>query len=132
MTVSQAGRDYGVGDLVWTVDPFKIGGDVSRMFAIVTTETHPFQGKQFVGVSLTTTDHLIGHPLSDEYSELGGTPEPSRILPLSIHSPRTSQIQAPPEYDSISDPWQGRLTDEFMKKVVDEILFAFNKDVARV
>ncbi len=59
MKVSYEGREYGLGDVVWTVDPFKLGGDVSRMFAIVTTETHPFQGKQFVGVPLTTTDHLI-------------------------------------------------------------------------
>ena len=81
--------------MVWTVDPFKLGGDISRMFATVTTETHPFQGKQFVGVPLTTTGHLISHPLSNEQWEMGGTPEPSRILPLSIHSPRMSQIQAP-------------------------------------
>lgn len=131
MKVSHEDREYGVGDVVWTVEPSKLGGDLSRMFAIVTTETHPFQGKQSVGVTLTTTDHLVGHPLSDEHWEMGGTPEPSRILPLSIHSPRTSQIQAPSEYNSISDPWQGRLTEDIMKKVVGEILFAFNKDVGR-
>lgn len=128
MTLAHQNRKYGVGDVVWTVDPFKLGGDVSRMFAIVTTETQPFRGKQFVGVTLTTTDHWISHPLSDKHWELGGTPEPTWILPLSIHSPRTSQIQAPLDYDNISDPWQGRLTEDFMNKVVDEIVYAFNKD----
>jgi hypothetical protein len=45
MMVSYESRGYGVGDVVWTVDPSKLGSDASRMFAILTTETHPFQGK---------------------------------------------------------------------------------------
>lgn len=28
------GREYTVGDVVWTVDPFKLGTTVPRMFAI--------------------------------------------------------------------------------------------------
>lgn len=117
------GRRYEVGDVVWTVDPFKLGADVSRLFAIVSTRTHPFEGEQFVGVTLTTTEHLVAHPLDESHWEMGGTPEQSYILPLSIHTPRASNIQAPPEYEGIDDPWQGRLTDEFIDDVIEEIVW---------
>ena len=129
--IAHQGRQYGIGDVVWTVDPFKHGGDVSRMFATVSTQTHPFQDQQFIGVSITTTDHLIGHPLFDEYWEKGGTPEDSYILPLSIHTPKVSNIQAPPDYENITDPWQGRLDEELMTKVAGEIFSAINFEFKR-
>lgn len=81
------GRAYEVGDVVWTVDPFKLGHDRSRLFAIICTQTHPFEGEQFIGMTVTTTDHLVAHPLEDHHWEIGGTPEQSYILPLSIHTP---------------------------------------------
>lgn len=121
------GREYTVGDVVWTVDPFKLGTTVPRMFAIVSTRTHPFEDEQFVGVTVTTTDHMVAHPLWDEYWEYGGTPEQSYLLPLSIHTPRASTIQAPPDYDSIMDPWQGRLASEFMERVIDEIVWTLRR-----
>lgn len=121
------GRNYTVGDVVWTADPFKRGVTVSRLFAIVSTRTHPFEDEQFVGVTITTTDHLIAHPLRDEYWESGGTPERSYLLPLSIHTPRATNIQPPPNYDSITDPWQGRLSREFMEQVVEEIVWTLRK-----
>lgn len=117
------GREYEVGDVVWTVDPFKSGGSVSRLFAVVSTRTHPFEGEQFVGVTVTTTDHQVAHPPRESHWERGGTPEQSYLLPLSIHSPRAPSVQAPPNYDAITDPWQGRLTDTFVETVVDEIVW---------
>lgn len=121
------GRDYEVGDVVWTVDPFKSGSSLSRLFAIVSTRTHPFEGEQFVGVTITTTNHLIAHPLDGSHWEVGGTPRQSYLLPLSIHSPRATAIQAPPTYDSITDPWQGRLTDELIEMVVEEIVWTLRR-----
>jgi hypothetical protein len=121
------GRQYEVGDVVWTIDPFKLGADVSRLFAILSTRTHPFEGEQFVGVTLTTTNHLVAHPLDHSHWEIGGTPEQSYILPLSIHTPRASNIHAPLEYDSINDPWQGRLTDELIENVIEEIVWTLRK-----
>lgn len=121
------GREYDVGDVVWTVDPFKLGGDVSRLFAIISTRTHPFEGEQFVGVTLTTTDHLVAHPLDDSHWEVGGTPEQSYILPLSIHTPRAVNIQAPPKYDRIDDPWQGRLTDDLIDDIIEEIVWTLRQ-----
>jgi hypothetical protein len=55
------GREYRMGDVVWTVDPFEHGTDVARMFAIVSTRTHPFEGQQFVGAGVTTTGHQVAH-----------------------------------------------------------------------
>jgi hypothetical protein len=121
------GRAYEVGDVVWTVDPFKLGRDRSRLFAIICTRTHPFEGEQFIGVTVTTTDHLVAHPLEPHHWEVGGTPEQSYILPLSIHTPRADNIQAPKKYDEINDPWQGRLTDKFVKRVIDELIWTIRK-----
>lgn len=121
------GREYAVGDVVWTVDPFNYGTAVPRLFAIVSTRTHPFEGEQFVGVTVTTTSHLVAHPLRDEYWEVGGAPKESYLLPLSIHTPRPSTIQAPPNYDSITDPWQGRLTGEFINQVIGEIVWTLRQ-----
>lgn len=122
------GREYEVGDVVWTVDPFKLGSDVCRMFAIVSTRTHPFEGEQFLGATVTTTDHMLAHPLKDEDWIHGGTPEDSYLLPLSLHTPRSSNVQAPPEYDEITDPWQGRLTDDLVEKVTEEIVWTLRKE----
>lgn len=122
----QRGVEYEVGDVVWTVDPFKLGSDVSRMFAVISTDTYPFEDQQFIGVAITTTSHLISHPLPDRYWDVGRTPEESYILPLSIHSPKISNIQAPPNYNAITDPWQGRLKSEFVEKVIGEITFTLN------
>lgn len=121
------GREYTVGDVVWTVDPFKLGITVPRLFAIVSTRTHPFEGEQFVGVTVTTTDHMVAHPLLDEYWEYGGAPERSYLLPLSLHTPRVSAIQAPPNDESITDPWQGRLAREIMEQVIEEIVWTLRK-----
>jgi len=117
------GREYRVGDVVWTVDPFKFGTAIPRLFAIVSTRTHPYEGEQFVGVTVTTTNHLVAHPLRDEYWAEGGAPKESYLLPLSIHTPRASTIRAPPKYDAITDPWQGRLNQKFMKQVIEEIVW---------
>src|SRR6056297_673336 len=124
----QRGVEYEVGDVVWTVDPFKLGKDVSRMFAIISTDSHPFENPQFVGVAITTTSHLISHPLHDRYWDVGGTPEESYILPLSIHSPKFSNIQAPPNYDAITDPWQGRLKRDFIRKVIGEVTYTLSTE----
>lgn len=125
--IRHGGRKYEVGDVVWTVDPFKSGNAISRMFAIVSTRTHPFEGEQFVGVTITTTDHMVAHPLQDAYWTHGGTPKQSYLLPLSIHSPRATNIQAPPNYQAITDPWQGRLSDEFMEQVIEEIVWTLRR-----
>ena len=55
-------RDYQVGDVVWCVDPFKLGADHSRLFAVISTRTHPFEDEQFLGATITTTDHTVAHP----------------------------------------------------------------------
>lgn len=125
MTVSE--REYEVGDVVWTVDPFKLGQDVPRMFAVVSTRTQPFDGEQFVGVTVTTTNHTVAHPLEDDCWEYGGTPEQSYLLPLSIHTPRLSNVEAP-DYQSISDPWQGRLEKSFVDDVIEEIVWTLRRN----
>lgn len=70
---------------------------------------------------------MVGHPLKDEYWKHGGTPEPSYVLPMSIHTPRASNIRAPSQYEAITDPWQGTLTEEFVEKITEEIVWKLRK-----
>lgn len=125
------GRTYQPGDVVWCVDPYKMGVDVSRMFVVISTRTHPFEDEQFVGVTLTTTPHIVAHPLDPQHWTVGGTPKPSYVLPLSIHTPRTSTIQPPPEYDEITDPWQGTLTNEILSMIIGEIVYVLRLNHVR-
>ncbi|MEZ3115787.1 hypothetical protein RYH80_07640 [Halobaculum sp. MBLA0147] len=120
-------RRYEAGDVVWTADPFKTGDGLERLFLVVSRRTHPFDEEQFVGATVTTTDHGVAHPLRDEYWEYGGTPRQSYVLPLSLHTPRLSNVRAPAGYDAIEDPWQGRVTEAFLTNVIDEIVWTLRR-----
>lgn len=60
-------RDYQVGDVVWCGDPFELISELSRLFAVISTRTHPFEAEQFLGAAITTTDHTVAHPLKYTY-----------------------------------------------------------------
>lgn len=98
------------------------------MFCVISTRTHPFEDEQFIGVTLTTTDHSLAHPLRPRDWDIGGTPEQSYVLPLSIHTPRASTIRAPTEYEDIMDPWQGTIATGLLEKIIDEIVHTLRLD----
>lgn len=121
-TDSTSRVEYQRGDVVWSVDPFKTGVSSQRLWLIISTERYPFHPEQYVAAAITTTPRLISHPLPEGYWEVGGTPKPSYVSPWSIHSPREEDFEAPPTYPSIDDPWQGRLKQSFVDRVVDEMV----------
>jgi mRNA-degrading endonuclease toxin of MazEF toxin-antitoxin module len=42
------------GDVVRSSDPFKLGDDKQRPWLIVSTESHPFDGEQYIAVAIST------------------------------------------------------------------------------
>jgi mRNA-degrading endonuclease toxin of MazEF toxin-antitoxin module len=71
---------YERGDVVWAEDPFK-AGDTSRPWLVLSSETHPFHGEQYVCCLLTTTPRRAAVELDEDDWKAGGTPEKSYVNP---------------------------------------------------
>ncbi|WP_248518204.1 hypothetical protein [Salinarchaeum laminariae] len=99
------------GDVVRSVDPFKLGGDRQRPWLIVNNESHPFDDEQFLAVAISTKEYEESLALIDEHWTTGGVPRASFVSPWAVHSPRAEDLIA----------WQGRVTDRFVDEVVDSI-----------
>lgn len=96
------------GDVVRSVDPFKLGEDRQRPWLIVSNDSHPFGGEQFIAVAISTEEYESSIALKQDVWTVGGVPEASFVSPWAVHSPRIEDIVA----------WQGRVTDEFVRNVV--------------
>lgn len=51
------------GDVVRSHDPFKLGTDRQRPWLIVSNETHPFDGEQYLAVAISTKQYEQSIPL---------------------------------------------------------------------
>ncbi len=98
------------GDIVRSSDPFKLGEKRQRPWLIVNNSSHPFNDEQFLAVAISTKEYERSIALDDVW-EVGGVPRESFVSPWAVHSPRLEDLVA----------WQGRVTDEFVGTVVDEI-----------
>lgn len=131
-------RTYRRGDVVWSIDPFRLAGEArsvvdsgdsvetgeddikSRPCLILSDSSHPFHGTQYLVVALTTTDRLISHPLTERHWVRGGTPKQSYISPWCAYSPLHSHIIPPPAHEAITDPYIGTLHSWFVDRVAEE------------
>ena len=74
------------GDVVEAGDPFD-ESKPTRPFVIVNTEAHPFDGEQYVALTLTTrTWYEETIPLTDEDVLEGGMPKRSYLVPWGVVS----------------------------------------------
>ncbi|OLZ39521.1 hypothetical protein A6E15_00320 [Natrinema saccharevitans] len=99
------------GDVVRSHDPFKLGTEKQRPWLIVSNETHPFDGEQFLAVAVSTKQYDRSLPLRSDVWEVGGVPCESFVSPWAVHSPRREDLIA----------WQGRVTESFIERVIDEL-----------
>jgi mRNA-degrading endonuclease toxin of MazEF toxin-antitoxin module len=99
------------GDVVRSIDPFKLGTDRQRPWLVVNTEQHPFAYEQWIAVAISTTRYPDSIPLTDDVWNVGGVPRESFASPWAVHSPRVEDIAA----------WQGRVTDETVEAVLDRL-----------
>ena len=100
------------GDVVRSSDPFKLGADSQRPWLIVNNESHPFADEQYVAVAISTKQYDDSIALRSDVWDVGGVPEESFVSPWAVHSPRIEDLVA----------WQGRLTDEFVDDVIEEVI----------
>lgn len=102
---------YDRGDVAYGADPFK-GADAARPWLVINTDDHPFQGDQYIAITLTTkTWHDDRITLDEDDWIKGGTPEESHVVPWSVSSI---------DHDDL-DFWQGRLRSAVVDRSVDAL-----------
>ena len=99
------------GDVVRSVDPFKLGEDSQRPWLIVSNDSHPFGDEQFVTVAISTKEYGDSISLKPGVWTVGGVPRQSYVSPWAVRSPRIEDLFA----------WQGRVTGEFVDEIVDAL-----------
>ena len=99
------------GDVVRSADPFKTGTGTQRPWLIINNGEHPFDGEQHLAVAISTKRYEDSLSLDSTVWDVGGVPRKSFVSPWAVHSPRTEDLVA----------WQGRVTDEFTERVIDEL-----------
>lgn len=98
-------------DVVYGADPFK-GENYARPWLVISNQTHPFHGEQYVVLALTTKtwhDGLV--PIRDGDWVEGGTPESSHVIPWSVETLDHGDV----------DYRQGTLKPEVVNRSVDEL-----------
>jgi mRNA-degrading endonuclease toxin of MazEF toxin-antitoxin module len=73
------------GDVVRSVDPFKLGADSQRPWLVVNNETHPFEGEQRIAVAVSTREYERSLALDADVWETGGVPRESFVSPWAVH-----------------------------------------------
>lgn len=96
------------GDVVRSVDPFKIGEAAERYWLILSDENHPFADEQSIAVAITTSPHDAGLSIPDDAWVEGELPRTSYVSPWALHSPRVEDIT-----DRV-----GEFTSEFCESVL--------------
>lgn len=99
------------GDVVRSVDPFKLGEQRQRPWLIVNNDSRPFGDEQFLAVAVTTTEYEESLTLDAGVWEIGGVPRDSFVSPWAVHSPRVEDLVA----------WQGRVTESFVERVIEKL-----------
>ena len=103
MTTADA-SDIGRGHVLWATDPFKADIDVERPLVVLSNDTHPFDGEQWIAVAVSTTPRPQALELTDDGWAHGTLPQRSYAYPWAVVSPRIEYI----------DYVVGRVTDGFV------------------
>lgn len=100
---------YDRGTVVIAADPFKTGG--RRPFVLISNQTHPFQGTEYIGATLTTTEWDDAIALSDNDWEIGSSPRDSYVSPWGVMTLKDAEI----------DRRVGRLRASVLEQIAAEL-----------
>lgn len=90
-------------------DPFKTGG--RRPFVLVSNQTHPFQGTEYIAATLTTTERDEAIALSADDWEIGSSPRDSYVSPWGVMTLKDAAI----------DRRVGRLRAAVLEQIAEEL-----------
>lgn len=80
---------YGQGDVVVAADPF--GHAPRRPYLVVSNQTRPFQGEEYLVAGITTTDRGDAVPLAGEFDD-GGLQRESYVAPWTVLTIRNDHV----------------------------------------
>lgn len=101
----------GRGHVLWAADPFEIDSAVERPLIVLSNDTHPFHGEQWIAAAVSTTPRPQALEITDESWAHGTLPQRSHAYPWAVISPRIEHI----------DYVIGSVTDTFVAEVVTEV-----------
>ena len=78
------------GTIVVASDPF--GNTPHRPYLVVSDESHPFAGEQYIALGISTKEYAESIPLADSFVE-GRLDRESFIAPWAVVSLRSSNIE---------------------------------------
>jgi mRNA-degrading endonuclease toxin of MazEF toxin-antitoxin module len=100
------------GDVLYGDDPFK-GEEYARPWLVISNETHPYHGEQYVVLALTTRTWHDGVVEIPETAWLnGGTPAKSRIIPWSVETLEQEDVHH----------WQGSIDPGLVDRAVRDLV----------
>jgi mRNA interferase MazF len=100
---------YDRGTVVIAADPFKTGG--RRPFVLISNQTHPFQGTEYIAATLTTTERDEAITLSDADWAIGNSPRDSYVSPWGVMTLKDATI----------DRRVGRLRASVLEQIAEEL-----------
>ena len=99
---------FEAGDVFWAPDPYTTGGN-PRPWLVLTAETLPYAGEEYVCTGLTLSDLHANVEVTDTDWVAGNDPSST-----SYCSP---WVLATVKHDAVAGP-QGYVTDEFTRRIV--------------
>lgn len=82
-----------------------------RPYLILSGRNHPFAGKEYIGVAITTSDHSAAIEIPDSEWEVGGLPRESYVKPWQ---------SAVLKHESVTDAF-GKLRGAFVDQVATSL-----------
>lgn len=76
------------GDVVWSAHNFG-----NRPFLIVSDDSHPFHGEEYIAIGITTTERTEAIPIPDDAWHTGSLPRESYISPWFVVSLKHANIE---------------------------------------
>ena len=99
------------GTVLWASDPFKPDSGAERPLVVLSDDTHPFHGEQWIAVAVSTTARRRALELTEDDWTAGSLPQRSYAYPWAVLSPRLEQ----------ADYVLGNTADEFVNELTDEV-----------
>lgn len=97
------------GVIVVTSDPY--GNTPRRPYLLVSDETHPFAGRQYIALGITTSEYAAARSLEGAF-EVGTLERESFVSPWAVVSLRDRDI----------DRAVARVSDDFIHSVIDDLI----------
>lgn len=79
------------GHVLWAADPFKTDSPVERPLVVLSNDTHPFHGEQWIA-AVSTTARPRALEITDDNWAHGTLPQQSYAYPWAVVSPRIEYI----------------------------------------